>query len=93
MTKDELITYVSENGRICPNPQQWMALCEIIGANRPGHSMVPLILAGWAYSSDTEKNARLIEQIEYAFTLKPEVVNRFSEYLVSLKPEQWYCNN
>lgn len=91
--KAQLLAYVSSGGRICPNPDQWMTLSEIIGMNAPGKRLVPLILAGWAFSSDADKRARVIEQIKYAFTLEPLVTEQFSQYLESLKPEQWYIGN
>lgn len=91
--KTQLLSYVSSNGRICPNPDEWMALSDIIGMNAPGKRLVPLILAGWAFSSDADKRARVMKQIEYAFTLEPSIAARFCQYLQSLKPEQWYVGN
>lgn len=91
--KAQLISYVSSGGRVCPNPDEWMALSDIIGMNAPGKRLVPLILAGWAFSSDADKRARVIEQIEYAFTLVPQIKKQFCQCLQSLKPEQWYVAN
>ena len=88
--KELAIAYVSSKGRICPNPQEWMALSEIIGMNGPGRKLVPLILAGWAFSSDAQKRARVIEQIEYVFSSKPELSKAFCKMLYSFSEEQWY---
>jgi len=91
--KATLLSYVSSGGRICPNPDEWIALSDIIGMNGSGKKFVPLILAGWAFSSDTEKRARVIEQIEYAFTQELRIKTKFCQYLQSLKPEQWHVGN
>jgi hypothetical protein len=93
MSKDKelAIPYVSSKGRICPNPQEWMALSEIIGMNGPGRKLVPLILAGWAFTSDAQKRARVIEQIEYVFSSKPELSEAFCKMLYSFSEAQWYA--
>ncbi|QWE05353.1 hypothetical protein [Polynucleobacter sp. JS-JIR-II-50] len=93
MSKDKelAIAYVSSKGRICPNPQEWMALSEIIGMNGPGRKLVPLILAGWAFTSDAQKRARVIEQIEYVFSSKPELSEAFCKMLYSFSESQWYA--
>jgi hypothetical protein len=91
--KKQLLTYASSGGRVCPNPDEWMALSDIIGMNAPGKRLVPLILAGWAFSSDADKRDRVMEQIEYAFSLDPLVTERFCQYLESLKPGRWYVGN
>lgn len=59
----ELISYVKSHDRVCPIPDRWQKLSNLINANKPGHPYVPLILAGWAYSSNDEKRQRLVEQI------------------------------
>lgn len=92
MSKDKelAIAYVSSKGRICPNPQEWNALSEIIGMNGPGRKLVPLILAGWAFTSDAQKRARVIEKIEYVFSSKPELSEAFCKMLYSFSEAQWH---
>ena len=75
---------------VCPNPHEWMALADIIGSNQSGHRVVPLILAGWAYSSDHQKNSRVIEQIDYAATQGDIIFRKFSEFFYSIPDEGWY---
>ena len=87
--KELAIAYVSSKGRVCPNPQEWMALSEIIGINGPGRMLVPLILAGWTFTSDAQKRARVIEQIEYVFSRKPELSDEFCKMLYSFSETQW----
>lgn len=57
--------------RICPNPSRWNdvfeQLLEYAEAHaRPSRPPPPLILAGWAYSNDTEKMRRWRETVEWA---------------------------
>ncbi len=91
MLVDDLISYVSSDGRICPNPVEWNRVSRIIGVAQPGHQCVPLILAGWAFSSDLQKRERLIAQIKFAQTLGEEQFEIFSQALCRLKKEDWYC--
>ena len=58
--------------RICPNPQPWNSVYEEVIRFTTEHSCSPaeppkpLILAGWAYSSDRAKAARWKETVEWA---------------------------
>lgn len=56
--------------RVCPNPMPWMSVHErlkeharITGAAEPPH---PLILGGWNYTNDLEKQKRWSETLEWA---------------------------
>jgi hypothetical protein len=86
---EELILYVSSNNRVCPNPLEWDGVSRIIGAAQPGHKCVPLILAGWAFSSDEQKRDRVIEQIRFAHSLGEDIFSAFSKALYGLKEEEW----
>ena len=90
---EELISYVSSKNRICPNPVEWDAVSKIIGAAKPGHKCTPLILAGWAFSSDVQKRDRLIQQIKFSQSLGEDVFERFAQSLYNLKKEDWYCGS
>ncbi len=57
--------------RICPNPIPWNALHEqLLGVaeRRPDlpKPPTPLILNGWVFSSDAEKEARWAETLKWA---------------------------
>ena len=58
--------------RICPNPMPWKDVHERLTAYARVHPCVPpsppvpLILAGWAYSNDTDKMRRWEETIAWA---------------------------
>jgi hypothetical protein len=69
-TTQSLIAYCRENGRVCPKPDVWNELWELLperqqidGGWQPS---LPLILASWAYTSNLEKMLRLAEHIEWA---------------------------
>lgn len=90
---EDLITYVTSENKICPNPIEWDRVSRIIGVAQPGHECVPLILAGWAFSSDLQKRNRVISQIKFAQALGDEVFENFSQALYKLKKEEWYCGS
>lgn len=58
--------------RICPNPSRWMDVHEQLFAYARAHTChpslppMPLILAGWANSNDTEKKRRWSETVDWA---------------------------
>lgn len=49
--KDDLVRYCCENGRVCPMPDQWAALWEMLpNRTRAGNGRqpaLPLILGAW----------------------------------------------
>jgi hypothetical protein len=52
---------------ICPNPSEWAKLhSAAIAAAEDGETFPkPLILAGWAFSTDVEKRQRWQETVEW----------------------------
>lgn len=69
-TSESLIAYCRENNRVCPLPQLWHKLWEML----PNHSQVgggrrpspPLILAAWHDTPAMLKMLRLAEHIQWA---------------------------
>jgi hypothetical protein len=65
-----LIAYCREHQRVCPMPQRWHTLWELLPEqNQVGAGWqppAPLILAAWHYSSNLEKMLRLAEHIQWA---------------------------
>jgi hypothetical protein len=67
---ETLIAYCRENSRICPMPQVWNAIYELL----PGRQSVdgrwepalPLILAAWHNTSAMSKMLRFEEHIRWA---------------------------
>jgi hypothetical protein len=70
ITVEALLTFVTEEGRVCPMPQQWNQLWEMLpDRKRVGNGWEPpppLILAAWHDTPAMAKVLRLREHIEYA---------------------------
>ena len=76
----------STNEIICPNPPEWAKLhsAAIAAAADGGTFPKPLILAGWAFSSDTDKRHRWQETVAW-------LRERGLEHLIETEVEgSWY---
>ena len=87
MTLEELKKYVTSNKRICPMPPEWAKIGEIIKI-KPGHPCTPLILNGWVFSSDEDKQKRLVQQIEYA-SKDEKIYEELKNFILKLSDSQW----
>jgi len=89
---EELLRYCRENGRICPRPQQWNELYQLlvktprtVVGQKP---RLPPILAAWRETTDQEKQERLEQHIRWAHdhaTFDPA-----AKYLGSLPEDKWH---
>ena len=73
---------------ICPQPNVWnrlhkqmSKLAEMKGADKPP---VPLILAGWSYSSDEEKQSRWEQTCSWC------AANSCTNLIDVLEDDDWY---
>jgi len=89
---EELLGYCRENGRICPRPQQWNELYQLllttprtVVGQKP---RLPLILAAWWETSDEEKHERLEQQIRWAHD--HAMFHPAAKYLASLPEDKWH---
>jgi hypothetical protein len=86
-----LIQYCQENNRICPMPDLWNKLWQMLPDKRRvgagWQPPVPLILGGWWYSSATEKQRRLIEHLRYAES--NGMLEQVDSFLRGLSENQW----
>ena len=78
--------FLEKHNYACPGIGAWPTFFEVMGS--PKSVPIPLILGGWVYSSTQQKKDRFILQIEYA-AKDPMIMKKVSEYLESLKPEDW----
>lgn len=90
---DALLAYVQADGRICPKPQRWNKLWEILPDRKQKPSggwspPLPLILAAWSHTTGLEKMLRLREHIEYAASNGS--LDAVDSFLRELPPEQWH---
>lgn len=90
-----LVGYVRANGRICPVPQRWNQLWEMLRGRRRvgsgGNPPLPLILGAWHDTTGLEKMLRLREHIEYAES--HGVLDAVDMFLRGLDEEEWYRTN
>src|SRR5262245_21118994 len=91
-TLQDLLRYVREDDRVCPCPQRWDALWNLLPDRRqkPNGSWepsVPLILGGWFYSSRAAKAHRLVEHIQYAHA--HGALTAVDGFLRSLSADEW----
>jgi hypothetical protein len=89
---EELLRCCRENGRICPRPQQWNELYQLLVKTAPTvvsqKPRLPLILAAWSETSDQEKQERLEQHVRWAYdhaTFDP-----VAKYLRSLPEDKWH---
>ncbi len=90
-----LLEYAKADGRICPMPEYWNQLWEMLpDKKRVGigwEPSLPLILAAWWDTPLLSKILRLDEHIRYA--AEHNVLDEVDTYLRGLKPEQWFYGN
>ena len=89
---DDLLAYVRSEKRVCPNPQEWHQLWEMLpDKKRVGQGReppLPLILDAWWDTPALSKMVRLEEHIRYAY--QHGVLEQVDAFLRQLKPEQWF---
>lgn len=89
---DQLITYCQENGRVCPRPSLWNDFWELLLDRKQDGAgwkpPLPLVLAAWHHTSDSEKRMRLEEHIRWAD--QHNGLAQASVFLQGLKESEWY---
>jgi len=86
-----LLEYVRANSRVCPQPQRWNQLWEMLPEHRQvgvgWQPTLPLILAAWWDTPALQKMLRLEEHIRYAGAhgLLPQV----DRFLRELPEQDW----
>jgi hypothetical protein len=92
---NELLKFVQDEGRICPQPGKWHELWEMLpDKQRVGSGWqppLPLILAAWDHATGIEKMLRLRQHIEYAE--EKGVLTQIDRYLRDLPVSEWYTGN
>ena len=90
----DLMNYIVEGGRMCPQPQAWNGLWKRVG-DRVGQAQVkrftPLILTAWHVTSDDEKRERFKGLVEYAADHK--MLDEVDRFLRGLEAEEWYVGS
>jgi hypothetical protein len=92
MTVDEILEYCRCENRVCPVPEYWNQLYRLLPETRQGGSgwepPLPLILAAWHHTTDSDKQERLKQHIRWAHD--HGALSRIAKCLTSLREEQWH---
>ena len=87
-----LLQYVCEEGRICPQPNKWHELWEMLPDKYRvdnGWSVpLPLILDQWENTTSLDKMIRLKQHIEYA--AEKDLLDLVEKFLKGLTREDWH---
>ncbi|TJY59434.1 hypothetical protein E4T66_13680 [Sinimarinibacterium sp. CAU 1509] len=91
-TLEATLAEAQKNQRVCPQPQQWQALYELLPNKlRKGggwEPALPLILAAWGDTPALPKMLRLKEHIEWAASHGH--LDEVHAFLCSLAENQWH---
>ena len=89
---ESLIADCRENSRVCPMPQKWGALWQLLpNRRRVGGGWeppLPLILAAWDHAPGMLKMLRLAEHIEWA--AEHGALESVAVFLRDLREEDWF---
>lgn len=89
---DEILMFSQAEQRICPQPQVWNQLWELLpNKNRVGSGyepLPPLILGAWWHTSDSEKQNRFLSHIRWAS--EHDALTKIASFIKSLTPEHWH---
>lgn len=88
---DELLAFVNSEKKVCPQPQKWNELWEMLpDKKRKGlgwEPPTPLILAAWWETTDAQKRERLEQHIKYA--AEKGALEKVEAYLRALSLTDW----
>lgn len=91
VTLEEVLAEVQKNKRVCPGPEKWAQLYEMLpNKRRKGGGCeppLPLILAAWWDTSALQKMLRLREHVEWAAA--HGCLAEIHAFLSELSEDQW----
>lgn len=86
-----LVSFCKERNRVCPLPQQWNRLWELLpNRSQKGAGWLPaapLILAAWDVTSDDEKQRRLEDHTHWA--AEHNALEAVDQFLRGLREDEW----
>ena len=91
--KRDLLEYCSSSRRVCPRPQAWQQLYDMLPnkQKKPTGGWMPAlppILAAWHFSTDLEKKDRLHEHLDWAAS--QSVIAEVEQFIRALPEDQWF---
>jgi hypothetical protein len=88
----DVVNYCKDNNRVCPMPQKWNELWEMLPAKKQTGAgwepAAPLILAAWHDTPALSKMLRLEAHIRWAD--KYGALKDVARYLSELDEEDWF---
>jgi len=92
VTLEQVLSEAQKNNRVCPQPQNWQKLYELLpNKKRAGNGWnpaLPLILAAWWETPALSKEMRFREHIEWAEANGN--LEQIADYMRGLSEDQWY---
>lgn len=92
VTLEAVLAEIQKNNRVCPQPQRWQQLYEMLPQKqRKGagwEPSLPLILAAWWGTPSLSKMLRLREHIEWAAS--HDCLAEVYSFLLELPEDQWH---
>lgn len=79
---------ILKNNRVCPKPQMWNKLWEIIKSKTDEKISLPLILAAWWETSDEDKIRRFKYHLQVAERIG--AINEVANFLHALNENDWH---
>ena len=93
-TLEATLAIATTGKRVCPMPAAWQRLYDLLIAHKDANApkpTAPLILAGWNFSSDHDKRARLREHIQWAS--EHGALPAVHDFLLALPADKWHCED
>jgi hypothetical protein len=88
----ELMIQASKDGRVCPQPMVWNRLWELLPDRKRQDAgwepPLPLILAAWWATSDSDKRERFHLHLRWA--CERGAAEAVAILLSNMKPEDWH---
>ena len=88
---EQLLAYVKSEGRVCPKPDKWIQLYQLLPeTERKGSDWdppLPLIFSAWQDASDNQKRELLEVHIGYA--ADKGALEKVADYLYRLSEDHW----
>jgi len=91
-TLEDVLAESAKNDRVCPQPQEWQKLYEMLPDKKQKGAgwepPLPLILAAWWDTPALSKMLRLREHLEWAES--HGILSDVAAFLSSLPEDQWH---
>jgi hypothetical protein len=94
-TPDDIIAATIEAGRVCPQPDKWDELWNLLPDRRRNGNgwepSLPLMLAAWHHTSDSDKRDRFLLHLKWAES--HGAIESITSFLEALSPSEWHTSS